>query len=62
MKFNEEEFKKEVAKLYNGEIKVVSKFKGLSFPILLEDKYGVLSIPKAGAALRNKPGIKAAPK
>lgn len=60
MKFNEEEFKKEVAKLYNGEIKVVSKFKGLNFPILLEDKYGVLSIPKAGAALRNKPGIKAA--
>lgn len=27
MKFNEVEFKKEVAKLYNGEIKIVSKYK-----------------------------------
>lgn len=60
MKFNEEEFKKEVAKMYNGEFKVVSKFKGLSQPVLLQDKYGVLSIPRAGNVLRNKPGIKAA--
>ena len=60
MKLNEEEFKKEVAKMYNGEFKVVSKFKGLSQPVLLQDKYGVLSIPRAGNVLRNKPGIKAA--
>lgn len=60
MKYNEEEFKKEVAKLYNGELKIVSKFKGLCYPILVEDKYGILSIPKARAILNNKPTIKAA--
>lgn len=60
MKLNEEEFKKEVTKMYNGEFKVVSKFKGLNQPVLLQDKYGVLSIPRAGNVLRNKPGIKAA--
>lgn len=60
MKFNEEEFKKEVARIYNGEIKVVSKYKGLSYPILVEDKYGILSIPKARAILSNKPTIKTA--
>lgn len=60
MKINEEEFKKKVAEEYNGELKIVSKFKGLNFPILLEDKYGILSIPKAGAIFRNRPSIKAA--
>lgn len=60
MKLNEVEFKKEVAKLYNGEIKIVSKYKGLSYPILVEDKYGILSIPKARAILKNRPTIKSA--
>lgn len=60
MKPNEVEFKKEVAKLYNGEIKIVSKYKGLSYPILVEDKYGILSIPKARAILKNRPTIKSA--
>lgn len=60
MKLNEVEFKKEVAKLYNGEIKIVSKYKGLSYPILVEDKYGILSIPKARAILKNRPTIKTA--
>lgn len=60
MKLNEEMFKKEVARIYNGEIKVVSKFKGTSFPILVEDKYGILSIPQARHILNNKPTIKSA--
>ena len=60
MKINEEEFKKKVTEEYNGELKVVSKFKGLNFPILVEDKYGILSIPKAGALFRGKPTIKTA--
>lgn len=60
MKLNEVEFKKEVAKLYDGEIKIVSKYKGLSYPILVEDKYGILSIPKARAVLKNRPTIKSA--
>ena len=57
MKYNEETFKEEVAKIYNGEIKIVGKYKGLTHPILCEDKYGVmqiivpntLSIPYCGA-------------
>lgn len=60
MKLNEVEFKKEVAELYNGEIKIVSKYKGLCYPILVEDKYGILSIPKARAILKNRPTIKTA--
>ncbi len=60
MKLNEEEFKKKVTEEYKGELKVVSKFKGLNFPILVEDKYGILSIPKAGAIFRGKPTIKMA--
>ena len=60
MKLNEEEYKNEVTKLYNGEIKVIGKFKGLSKPILLQDKYGVLSCSQALLALKHRPGIKAA--
>ena len=60
MKLNEEEFKNKVAEEYNGELKIVGKFKGLNFPILVEDKYGILSIPKAGALFRSRPTIKSA--
>ena len=60
MKLNEEEYKNEVTKLYNGEIEVIGKFKGLSKPILLKDKYGILSCSKASLALTCKPTIKAA--
>ena len=60
MKLNEEQYKSEVTKLYNGEIEIVGKFKGLSKPILLRDKYGVLSCTKASLALTYRPGIKAA--
>ena len=60
MKYNEEQFNEEVTKKYNGEIKVVSKFKGLTRPILVQDKYGTLSLPTARQVLNNKPTIKAA--
>lgn len=60
MKYNEEQFKKEVAKLYNGEIEIVSKFKGLTYSILCQDKYGVMSIKTARQILTNRPGIKMA--
>ena len=58
MKYNEEQFNEEVTKKYNGEIKVVSKFKGLTRPILVQDKYGTLSLPTARQVLNNKPTIK----
>lgn len=60
MKYNEETYKEEVAKLYNGEIKIVGKFKGLMYPILCEDKYGVMQIKTARQLINFRPGIKAA--
>lgn len=47
MKYNEQTFKNEVDSLYNGEIEIVGKYKDLSSPILVRDKYGVLKIAKA---------------
>lgn len=46
MKLSEKEFKQKVAELYNGEIVVVGKYKGLSFPIICSDKYGIFKIQK----------------
>ena len=60
MKYNEETYKAEVTKLYNGEIKIVGKFKGLTYPILCEDKYGVMQIKTAKQLLNFRPGIKTA--
>lgn len=60
MKYNEESYKQEVTKIYNGEIKIVGKFKGLMYPILCEDCYGVMQIKTARQLLNFKPGIKAA--
>lgn len=60
MKYNEESFKKEVAKIYNGEIEVISKYKGLVYPILCKDSFGVLKCSKAGLLLKYRPTIKAA--
>ena len=56
MKFTEKEFIQEVETLYNGEIEVVGKFKGLTHPILLRDKYGVVKVD-ARSALTYKPSI-----
>ena len=60
MKYNEETFKEEVAKIYNGEIKIVGKYKGLMHPILCEDKYGVMQIKTARQLIHFRPSIKAA--
>ena len=60
MKYTEEQFKKEVESLYNKDIEVVSRFKGLSKPILVKDKYGVMSFNTAKQVLLYTPGIKAA--
>lgn len=60
MKHNEESFKQEVSLLYNNEVEVVGRFKGLSKPLLVKDKYGVLQVPTAAYLLKYRPGIKAA--
>lgn len=60
MKYNEDDFKQEVTKLYNGEITIIGKYKGLDYPILISDKYGVMQLNKAKQLLYNKPGIKSA--
>lgn len=57
---NEAEYKAKVESLYNGEIEVVSRFISLTKPILVKDKYGIMSLPKASQVLLNKPTIKAA--
>ena len=59
-KYSEVEFKNEVNRIYNGEIEVVGRYKSISQPILVKDRYGVMSLPKASQILLNKPGIKAA--
>lgn len=60
MKYNEEEYKQKIYELYGDEIKVVSRFKGLAKPILLKDKYGILSCSKASLPLTYRPTIKTA--
>lgn len=60
MKYNEEEFKREVASIHKGEIEVISKYKGLRHPILIKDIYGVMQVNMAYQVLKSKPGIKAA--
>lgn len=57
---NEAEYKAKVESLYNGELEVVGHYKSLTQPILVKDKYGVMSIPSANHVLNNRPGIKAA--
>ena len=57
MKYTEVEFKKEVESLYNGEIEVIGKYKGLTKSILIKDKYGLLEIRTARQLLVNRPSI-----
>lgn len=57
MKCNETEFKKLVTELYKGEIEVVGKFIGLSYPILIKDKYGIMLSQKANLILKYRPTI-----
>lgn len=60
MKINEVEFKEKVKSLYNGELEVISHFKGLTQPILVKDQYGVMQLPNAKQVLNNRPDIKVA--
>lgn len=60
MKYNEEEYKNQIKSLYGDEIEVVGRFKGLAQPILLKDKYGIVSCSKASLPLKYRPTIKAA--
>ena len=57
---NEAEYKNKVKLLYDGELEVVGRYKSLTSPILIRDKYGVMQLPKANQVLNNRPGIKAA--
>lgn len=57
---NEVEYKAKVESLYNGEIEVVGRYVSLTQPILVKDRYGVMSLPKASQVLHNRPTIKAA--
>ena len=60
MKYTEEEFIEKVNSLYNGEVEVVGRYKGLSQPILAKDKYGVIKFENASQLLNYGPNIKAA--
>ena len=58
--FTEEQFKQEVNLLYNNEVEVIGRYKGLSFPILFKTKYGVCQLNRASDLLRSNPSIKSA--
>ena len=57
MKYTEEKYLNEVNILYPNEYKIVSKFKGLTQPILVEDMFGVLQIKQARLLLKYRPTI-----
>ena len=47
MKYNEENYKQKVKQLYNGELEVIGHFKGLSQPIIVKDRYGIIKLTQA---------------
>lgn len=57
--YNEETFKAKINELYNNEIQIIGHYKGLSSPILAQDKFGIMQC-KANYLLKYRPGIKAA--
>lgn len=57
MKYTEEQFKKEVELKHNGEFEVISRFKGLTKPILIKSKYGILEYKSARDILKARPTI-----
>lgn len=59
MKYTEEEFIEEVKRIYNTEIEVVGRFKGISKPVLVKDNYGIMSV-NAKSLLISKPTIQTA--
>lgn len=60
MKFTKQEFIQEVDRLYNKQVEVLGHFKGISKPILIKDKYGILEYLQARQVLINKPSISSA--
>ena len=57
MKYTEEEYKNEVKLVHGDKFEVISNFKGLTKPILLQSKYGILSVKTAAQVLNNEPSI-----
>lgn len=57
MKYSEEEYKQQVELIYNGELEVVGRYKGLNKPILVKDRYGVMQVLVAHSVLKYKPSI-----
>ena len=57
MKYTEEEFKTEVKSIYGESLEVVGRYKGISKPILVKDKYGVCEIQSAGRLFKYSPNI-----
>lgn len=57
MKYNEENYKQKVKQLYNGELEVIGHFKGLSQPIIVKDRYGIIKLTQAKQLFNNRPGI-----
>lgn len=60
IKYNEENYIKEVQACHGDSLEVVSRYKGLDKPILVKDKYGVMRLPTARQLLNNRPGIQTA--
>lgn len=56
-RYNEEEFKAEVAKLYGEDYKLVGKYISISKPVLIQDKYGIMRFERASLVLQYKPSI-----
>jgi len=57
MKYTEEEFKTEVKRIYENTLEIVGRYKGISKPILVKDKFGVSEIQSAGRLFKYKPNI-----
>lgn len=57
MKYNEEIFKKELYKLYKNDLKLISHFKSIAKPIILQDQFGLIQVSQARQALQGNPGI-----
>lgn len=57
MKYTEEEYIQEVKLVHKNEFEVISRFKGLTKPILVKDKYGILEIKTARQLLITRPAI-----
>ena len=60
MKYTEEEFKQTIKELYNNEIELVGRFKGVSKPLLIKNKYGVMEVSQARSLLKYNPTIEIA--